>query len=127
MRWRHNKLALLGLAWLVVSIFFGIQEAAAQQSAKPNIVIIWGDDIGQSNISAYTNGLMGYRTPNIDSIGQEGVLFTDYYGVLRQSLPSQRRGGAGTSRLSESRRDEQSCTAGRAAFITGQSMPWPSS
>ncbi len=64
-------------------------------SDKPNILIIWGDDIGISNISAYSNGLMGYRTPNIDRIADEGVIFTDYYG-------------------------EQSCTAGRAAFITGQ-------
>jgi arylsulfatase len=63
---------------------------------KPNIVIIWGDDIGQSNISAYTRGLMGYQTPNIDRIASEGMMFTDYYG-------------------------EQSCTAGRASFITGQS------
>lgn len=62
---------------------------------KPNILIIWGDDIGISNLSAYSNGLMGYRTPNIDRIAEEGVIFTDYYG-------------------------EQSCTAGRAAFITGQ-------
>ncbi len=63
----------------------------------PNIVVIWGDDIGQSNVSAYTNGQMGYRTPNIDSVAREGVMFTDYYA-------------------------EQSCTAGRAAFITGQSV-----
>jgi arylsulfatase A-like enzyme len=62
---------------------------------KPNIIIIWGDDIGQSNISAYTDGLMGYRTPNIDSIARAGMRFTDYYA-------------------------EQSCTAGRASFITGQ-------
>src|SRR6201993_2580465 len=64
-------------------------------SDKPNILIIWGDDIGQSNLSCYSNGLMGYRTPNIDRVAAEGVLFTDYYA-------------------------EQSCTAGRAAFITGQ-------
>jgi arylsulfatase A-like enzyme len=64
---------------------------------KPNIVVIWGDDIGQSNISAYTRGLMGYQTPNIDRVAKEGMLFTDYYG-------------------------EQSCTAGRSAFITGQSV-----
>jgi len=63
---------------------------------KPNILIIWGDDIGQFNISVYNNGMMGYRTPNIDSIGKEGAVFTDWYG-------------------------QQSCTAGRAAFITGQS------
>ena len=64
---------------------------------KPNILIIWGDDIGQSNLSCYTKGVMGYRTPNIDRIANEGMIFTDYYG-------------------------EQSCTAGRAAFITGQSV-----
>ena len=64
-------------------------------SDKPNILIIWGDDIGQSNLSCYSDGVMGYRTPNIDRIAAEGVRFTDYYG-------------------------EQSCTAGRAAFITGQ-------
>ncbi len=63
---------------------------------KPNIVIIWGDDIGQSNISAYSHGLMGYKTPNIDRVAKEGMMFTDYYA-------------------------EQSCTAGRASFITGQS------
>ena len=63
---------------------------------KPNIVIIWGDDIGQSNISAYSHGVMGYKTPNIDRVAKEGMMFTDYYA-------------------------EQSCTAGRASFITGQS------
>ena len=62
---------------------------------KPNIVIIWGDDIGQSNVSAYTRGLMGYQTPNIDRLASEGMMFTDLYA-------------------------EQSCTAGRASFITGQ-------
>ena len=62
---------------------------------QPNILIIWGDDIGITNLSCYSEGLMGYRTPNIDRIAAEGVRFTDYYG-------------------------EQSCTAGRAAFITGQ-------
>ncbi|MEP9350107.1 arylsulfatase [Xanthobacter sp. KR7-225] len=74
------------------------QTPATAPAKKPNIIVIWGDDIGQSNISAYTNGLMGYRTPNIDSIAQDGVIFTDYYG-------------------------EQSCTAGRASFITGQAGP----
>jgi arylsulfatase len=70
--------------------------AAAQNSGKkPNICIIWGDDIGQSNLSCYTRGLLGYPTPNIDRIAKEGMIFTDYYG-------------------------EQSCTAGRASFITGQ-------
>ncbi len=67
------------------------------QTEKPNILVIWGDDIGQSNISAYTMGVMGYRTPNIDSIAEEGMIFTDYYG-------------------------EQSCTAGRSSFIMGQSV-----
>ena len=62
---------------------------------KPNILIIWGDDIGWFNVSAYNHGLMGYRTPNIDRIAKEGAMFTDWYG-------------------------QQSCTAGRAAFITGQ-------
>jgi arylsulfatase A-like enzyme len=69
---------------------------AAEQNKKPNILVIWGDDIGQFNISAYNMGMMGYRTPNIDRIAKEGALFTDWYG-------------------------QQSCTAGRAAFITGQS------
>ena len=62
---------------------------------RPNILVIWGDDIGQSNLSCYSDGLMGYRTPHIDRIAEEGARFTDYYG-------------------------EQSCTAGRAAFICGQ-------
>jgi len=73
-----------------------IASASAQTPAKPNIVIIWGDDIGQSNVSAYSRGLMGYQTPNIDRIASEGMMFTDIYA-------------------------EQSCTAGRASFITGQS------
>jgi arylsulfatase len=67
------------------------------QSDKPNILVIWGDDVGQSNISAYTRGVMGYQTPNIDRVANEGMIFTDYYG-------------------------EQSCTAGRSSFITGQSV-----
>src|SRR5215212_6020383 len=62
---------------------------------RPNILVIWGDDIGIANLSCYSDGLMGYRTPNIDRIAEEGARFTDYYG-------------------------EQSCTAGRAAFICGQ-------
>ncbi len=65
-------------------------------SKKPNILVIWGDDVGITNLSCYSNGLMGYRTPNIDRIANEGMRFTDSYG-------------------------QQSCTAGRAAFITGQS------
>jgi arylsulfatase len=81
---------------LVLSSLF-IASAWAQAQDKPNIVIIWGDDIGQSNISAYSKGMMGYTTPNIDRIAAEGMLFTDYYA-------------------------EQSCTAGRAAFLLGQSV-----
>ena len=64
---------------------------------KPNILVIWGDDIGITNLSCYSDGLMGYRTPNIDRIANEGMRFTDSYG-------------------------EQSCTAGRSSFITGQSV-----
>ncbi|MCB1114062.1 MAG: arylsulfatase [Chlamydiia bacterium] len=74
-----------------------LQLSASENGKRPNIVVIWGDDIGQSNLSVYTKGLMGYETPNIDSIANEGLIFTDYYG-------------------------EQSCTAGRSAFITGQSV-----
>src|SRR5882672_1636836 len=70
-------------------------QPAAPSGGKPNILIIWGDDVGVANISAYSNGLMGYETPNIDRIGREGIKFLHYYG-------------------------EQSCTAGRAAFLTGQ-------
>src|SRR6516165_4004026 len=66
-------------------------------NGKPNILVIWGDDIGITNLSCYSDGLMGYRTPNIDRIAEEGMRFTDSYG-------------------------EQSCTAGRSSFITGQSV-----
>ena len=74
-----------------------VASLANASTAKPNILVIWGDDVGQSNISAYTRGVMGYKTPNIDRIANEGILFTDYYG-------------------------EQSCTAGRSSFIMGQSV-----
>ena len=88
-------------AWLLVllstlGLMAGAGTAYAQPGAKPNIVIIWGDDIGQSNVSAYSFGVMGYKTPNIDRLAKEGLMFTDSYA-------------------------EQSCTAGRASFITGQS------
>jgi arylsulfatase len=74
----------------------GVALAQGQAAGKkPNILVIFGDDIGQTNLSAYSMGLMGYRTPNIDRIAQEGMIFTDYYA-------------------------EQSCTAGRSSFITGQ-------
>jgi arylsulfatase len=84
-----NLLSLLGLTLLMMS------SISAQK--KPNILVIWGDDIGQSNISAYTFGVTGYQTPNIDRLAKEGMMFTDYYS-------------------------EQSCTAGRSSFILGQSV-----
>ncbi len=84
-----------GLGILAVSLLLAAPVHA--KSDKPNILVVWGDDIGQSNISAYTHGLMGYQTPNIDRIANEGMTFTDYYG-------------------------EQSCTAGRSSFIMGQSV-----
>jgi arylsulfatase A-like enzyme len=84
---------------IVTSAPIAVSQAQAQQPApsggKPNILVIWGDDVGVANISAYSNGLMGYETPNVDRIGREGIKFLHYYG-------------------------EQSCTAGRAAFLTGQ-------
>ena len=57
---------------------FALASAVAAAADKPNILVVWGDDVGQSNISAYTMGLMGYRTPNIDRIANEGMIFTDY-------------------------------------------------
>ncbi len=87
------------LLLITSSVVFGlaILVGSSVQAAtkKPNIVVIWGDDIGYWNISAYNQGMMGYQTPNIDSIADQGVLFTDWYA-------------------------QQSCTAGRAAFILGQ-------
>ena len=84
------KNSILGLFGLFMTLSLVAQK-------KPNILVSLGDDIGQSNISAYTKGMVGYKTPNIDRIANEGVIFTDYYG-------------------------EQSCTAGRSFFITGQSV-----
>jgi len=86
------KMSLKRQMLSLVCLLFG---TTVLSQSKPNILVIWGDDIGISNVSAYSNGLMGYRTPNIDRVAKEGVMFTQYYG-------------------------EQSCTAGRAAFITGQ-------
>ncbi len=83
---------------IITAAIGGILTCVSALAAdKPNILVIWGDDVGQSNISAYTRGMMGYHTPNIDRIAKEGILFTDYYG-------------------------EQSCTAGRSSFIMGQSV-----
>src|SRR5215218_9847387 len=86
----------LALVASLASALVAPAPASAQQQQKPNILVIMGDDIGYWNISAYNRGMMGYRTPNIDRIANEGAIFTEYYG-------------------------QQSCTAGRAAFITGQS------
>ena len=97
-----KRVSVMILCLAIVLITF-VPELSAQdkksadKAKKPNIVVIWGDDIGQSNLSVYTKGMMGYQTPNIDRIANEGMLFTDYYA-------------------------EQSCTAGRSAFITGQSV-----
>ena len=73
---RRTATSLLFVALLLVLLSAG---AAWAQDKKPNIVVIWGDDTGRSNISAYTHGVMGYRTPNIDRIAHEGMFFTDYY------------------------------------------------
>jgi arylsulfatase len=83
-------------AAMLVAAAAVLPGAAEAETKKPNILVIWGDDIGGFNISAYNRGMMGYRTPSIDSIAEQGALFTDWYG-------------------------QQSCTAGRAAFVTGQS------
>ncbi|WKL46847.1 arylsulfatase [Flavobacterium pectinovorum] len=88
-KWRFKNAMLFAL------ICFSVVEIQAQNSKKPNILILWGDDIGTTNISAYSDGLMGYTTPNIDRLANEGLRFLHYYG-------------------------EQSCTAGRAALLTGQ-------
>ncbi|QIO33538.1 arylsulfatase [Bradyrhizobium sp. 1(2017)] len=103
---RNILLAGTAVATAALSTSALVSTAQAQQSpqpatpatpsrGKPNILVIFGDDIGQTNISAYSFGLMGYKTPNIDRIAKEGMMFTDYYA-------------------------EQSCTAGRSTFITGQ-------
>jgi arylsulfatase len=83
------------IAFLAASVVIAHADATFAQGKKPNILVIWGDDIGYWNLSAYNQGMMGYKTPSIDRIAREGAMFTDYYG-------------------------QQSCTAGRAAFITGQ-------
>jgi arylsulfatase len=94
---RPEKRSPFILLLLLAVLAMAAAPADAQTTGKkPNILIIWGDDIGGFNISAYNRGMMGYKTPNIDRIANEGALFTDWYG-------------------------QQSCTAGRAAFITGQS------
>ena len=100
---RGGPLASVVLAVIALSASVLTMAAQAQPQPptltghRPNILVIFGDDIGRSNISAYTFGVMGYRTPNIDRVAHEGMMFTDYYA-------------------------EQSCTAGRSSFITGQSV-----
>jgi arylsulfatase len=89
------KQALLALVAVTLSMAADGPAVAQTAAKQPNILIIWGDDIGLWNVSAYNQGMMGYKTPNIDRIAREGALFTDWYG-------------------------QQSCTAGRASFITGQ-------
>ncbi len=99
----RRNILLAGTGFAAASAFAAgkVGTAQAQQSppagggGKPNILVIFGDDIGLANVSAYSMGLMGYRTPNIDRVAREGMIFTDYYA-------------------------EQSCTAGRSSFITGQ-------
>ena len=97
MKRRLDRFGFMPLLVAIIATFVFVSQANAQQTGgpKPNILVIFGDDIGTTNISAYSDGLMGYTTPNIDRIANEGVRFLQYYG-------------------------EQSCTAGRAAFLTGQ-------
>src|SRR5262245_18247895 len=96
-----NCIRVFRTTLVVVSMIFAAvtgptEPANAQAQAKrPNILVIFGDDVGQTNVSAYSFGVMGYKTPNIDRIAKEGMMFTDYYA-------------------------ENSCTAGRSTFITGQ-------
>ena len=89
----HN-VSLVAAVTLALLLTAAVTHAA--DTKKPNILIIWGDDIGYWNLSAYNQGMMGYKTPNVDRIAKEGALFTDWYG-------------------------QQSCTTGRSCFITGQS------
>jgi arylsulfatase len=89
---KRTLLVLFTLVFVTVAPSAALAQAARK---KPNILVIWGDDIGYWNVSAYNQGMMGYRTPNIDRIARQGALFTDWYG-------------------------QQSCTAGRSSFITGQ-------
>ena len=82
--------------WWMVCLWMLVTAVQVNAQKKPNILVIFGDDVGYWNVSAYNRGMTGYKTPNIDRLAKEGALFTDYYG-------------------------QQSCTAGRSAFITGQS------
>ena len=90
-------IALAGVALGMIAEPLAASEEAPTRAKQPNILVLWGDDVGITNISANSHGVMGYRTPNIDRVANEGMRFTDYYA-------------------------EQSCTAGRASFILGQSV-----
>ncbi|MCZ6711879.1 MAG: arylsulfatase [Gammaproteobacteria bacterium] len=94
-QWITTSVRLIGWCLAVTLLTFASASVGNAQTQRPNILIIWGDDIGWFNVSAYNHGMMGYKTPNIDRLAKEGMMFTDAYG-------------------------EQSCTAGRSAFITGQ-------
>src|SRR5207344_532896 len=93
----RKAIMMNGVMPLYPQLQYQQEEIEMAKTEKPNILVIWGDDIGISNLSCYSHGLMGYRTPNIDRIARDGMMFTDSYG-------------------------EQSCTAGRSSFITGQSV-----
>ena len=92
---KKNTYKMIAAISMLLLVGSGFSAGIASAAEKPNIVVIWGDDIGESNISAYSFGLMGYKTPNIDRLAKEGMMFTDMYA-------------------------DQSCTAGRSSFITGQ-------
>jgi len=91
----HHRRTVSLFAVIMSCASLVVASAAGAADKKPNILVIWGDDIGIHNISAYSRGVMGYKTPNIDRLATEGALFTDAYA-------------------------QQSCTAGRASFILGQ-------
>ena len=90
------KASIKSMLMFAIAVLTPLVAGAVNAASKPNILVIMSDDVGITNISAYSHGIMGYQTPNIDRIAKEGAMMTDYYG-------------------------EQSCTAGRSAFITGQS------
>lgn len=94
---KRASFMILCLALVLVTFASELSAQDKKSADKPNILVIWGDDIGMTNLSYNSRGLMGYKTPNIDRVAKEGMIFTDYYG-------------------------EQSCTAGRSSFITGQSV-----
>lgn len=85
---------MLSLRKSLSALALMLSPALVVAQDRPNILVFWGDDVGQTNISAYSHGIMGYETPHIDSLARDGAMFTDYYS-------------------------QQSCTAGRAAFILG--------